>query len=86
MTLVRLGLFEISDRYLSLDSMTAPLVEIDAVESWEEFRALLERVWRKATVDQVTRGALAYGLRADVRAVVFSAILHDRTGKWRITR
>lgn len=31
--------------------MTAPLVEIDAVESWEEFRALLGRVWRKVNLE-----------------------------------
>ncbi|MGK5643320.1 hypothetical protein ACSNOK_34365, partial [Streptomyces sp. URMC 126] len=32
----------------SLDAKNNPLVEIDAVVPWEEFRPVLEQVWRKA--------------------------------------
>lgn len=42
-----MGFFDLSDRYASLDAKKDPLVEINAVLPWEEFRPLLEPVWRK---------------------------------------
>ena len=53
-----MGFFSLSDRYASLDAKKDPLVEIDTVVRWEEFRPALERVWRKPDADrQVPRGA-----------------------------
>jgi transposase, IS5 family len=43
----QMGFFDLSDRYASLDAKKDPLVEINGVVPWEEFRAGLERVWRK---------------------------------------
>ena len=45
--MTQIGFFDRSDRYVSLDARRDPLVEIDAVAPWEEFRPALERVWRK---------------------------------------
>ena len=45
--MAQIGFFDLSDRYASLDAKKDPLVEIDAVVPWEEFRATLELVWRK---------------------------------------
>ncbi len=45
--MAQMGFFDLSDRYASLDAKQDPLVEIDAVVPWEEFRPALERVWRK---------------------------------------
>ena len=45
--MTQIGFFDRSDRYVSLDARRDPLVEIDAVVPWEEFRPALERVWRK---------------------------------------
>ena len=45
--MAQMGFFDLSDRYASLDAKKDPLVEINAVVPWEEFRALLEPVWRK---------------------------------------
>ena len=45
--MAQMGFFDLSDRYASLDAKRDPLVEIDAVVPWEEFRPMLERVWRK---------------------------------------
>ncbi len=45
--MAQMGFFDLSDRYASLDAKRDPLVEIDAVVPWEEFRPALERVWRK---------------------------------------
>ncbi len=45
--MAQMGFFDLSDRYASLDAKKDPLVEINAVLPWEEFRPLLESVWRK---------------------------------------
>ena len=50
-----MGFFDLSDRYASLDAKEDPLVEIDAVVPWEEFRPALERVWRKPDADRKSR-------------------------------
>lgn len=45
--MAQMGFFDLSDRYASLDAKKDPLVEINDVVPWEEFRPLLEQVWRK---------------------------------------
>lgn len=54
-TMAQMGFFDLSDRYASLDAKNDPLVEIDAVVPWEEFRPTLERVWRKPDADRKSR-------------------------------
>jgi hypothetical protein len=39
--MAQMGFFDLSDRYASLDAKRDPLVEIDAVVPWEEFRPTL---------------------------------------------
>jgi len=51
----QMGFFDLSDRYASLDARRDPLVEIDAVVPWEEFRPTLERVWRKPAWERKSR-------------------------------
>ena len=53
--MAQMGFFDLSDRYASLDAKKDPLVEIDAVVPWEEFRPALERVWRKPDSDRKSR-------------------------------
>jgi IS5 family transposase len=55
MTMVQMGFFDLSDRYASLDAKRDPLVEIDAIVPWEEFRPTLERVWRKPEAERKSR-------------------------------
>lgn len=55
MTMAQMGFFDLSDRYASLDAKKDFLVEIDAVVPWEEFRPILERVWRKPEAERKTR-------------------------------
>ena len=50
-----MGFFDLSDRYASLDARRDPLVEIDAVVPWEEFRPTLERAWRKPDAERKSR-------------------------------
>lgn len=45
--MAQMGFFDLSDRHASLDVKKDPLVEINDVVPWEEFRPLLEFVWRK---------------------------------------
>jgi len=53
--MAQMGFFDLSDRYSSLDAKKDPLVEIDVVVPWEEFRPALERVWRKPDADRKSR-------------------------------
>jgi transposase, IS5 family len=46
--MAQMGFFDLSDRYASLDGKNDPLAEINEVVPWEEFRPLLEQVWRKS--------------------------------------
>ena len=40
--MAQMGFFDLSDRYASLDAKNDPLVEINAVVPWDEFRPPLE--------------------------------------------
>ena len=53
--MAQMGFFDLSDRYARLDAKKDPLVEVNAVVPWEEFRAMLERVWRKPDADRKSR-------------------------------
>jgi IS5 family transposase len=53
--MAQLGFFDLSDRYASLDANRDPLVEIDAVVPWEEFRPAVERAWRKPAETRKSR-------------------------------
>jgi IS5 family transposase len=53
--MAQMGFFDLSDRYASLDAKKDPLVEIDAIVAWEEFRPTLERVWRKPEAARKSR-------------------------------
>jgi IS5 family transposase len=44
----QLGFFDIADRYAGLDGKNDPLLKIDSVVPWEDFRPHLEAVWRKS--------------------------------------
>ena len=53
--MAQMGFFDLSDRYASLDAKKDPLVEINAVVPWDEFRPLLDRVWRKPDAERKSR-------------------------------
>ncbi len=53
--MAQMGFFDLSDRYASLDAKKDPLVEIDAIVPWEEFRPVLEGVWRKPEGERKSR-------------------------------
>ena len=47
MNMSQLGFFDIANRYAGLDAKNDPLVKIDAVVPWENFRPRLEAAWLK---------------------------------------
>lgn len=53
--MAQMGFFDLSDRYASLDAKKDPLIEINAVVPRDEFRPLLERIWRKPDEDRKSR-------------------------------
>ena len=53
--MAQMGFFDLSDRYASLDAKKDPLVAIDAVVPWEEFRPTLEGIWRKPDSERKSR-------------------------------
>ena len=53
--MAQMGFFDLSDRYASLDAKRDPLVEIDAIVPWDEFRPTIERVWRKPDAARKSR-------------------------------
>ena len=69
--MAQMGFFDLSDRYSSLDAKNDPLVEIDAVVPWEEFRPPLERVWRKPDAERKSRA----GRKPMDAVLMFKALL-----------
>jgi IS5 family transposase len=43
----QLGFFDVANRYAGLDAKNDPLLKVDSVVPWEDFRPHLEVVWRK---------------------------------------
>ena len=44
----QMGFFDLGNRYSGLDAKNEPLLQIDGVVPWEDLRARLEAVWRRA--------------------------------------
>ena len=44
----QMGFFDLGNRYTGLDAKNEPLLKIDGVVPWEDLRARLEAVWRRA--------------------------------------
>ena len=73
--MAQMGFFDLSDRYASLDAKKDPLIEINAVVPLDEFRPLLERVWRKPDEDRKSRaGRKPMDVVLMFKALVLSAL------------
>src|SRR6185312_13126501 len=48
------GFFDLGERYRGLDAKKDPLVVLNAVVPWEDFRARLSAVWRKPEEERKT--------------------------------
>ena len=47
--------FDVSERYAGLDAKNDPLVKIDGIVPWEDFRERLETAWRKPAEERKSR-------------------------------
>ena len=73
--MAQLGFFDLTDRYASLAAKRDPLVEIDAVVPWEEFRPTLVRVWRKPDTERKSRaGRKPWDVIVMFKTLVLSAL------------
>ena len=73
--MAQMGFFDLSDRYASLDAKKDPLIEINAVVPWDEFRPLLERIWRKPDAAKKSRaGRKPMDVVLMFKALVLSAL------------
>ena len=67
----QMGFFDIANRYAGLDAKNDPLVKIDAVVSWENFRVRLEAAWRKPPEERKSNA----GCKPWDTVVMFKAIV-----------
>jgi transposase, IS5 family len=67
----QLGFFDLATRYAGLDAKNDPLVKIDAVVVWDDFREALEAVWRRPDAARKSRA----GRKPWDAVVMFKAIV-----------
>ena len=67
----QMGFFDVANRYAGLDAKNDPLVKIDEVVPWRDFRPRLEGVWRKPAEERKSRA----GRKPWDAVVMFKAIV-----------
>jgi hypothetical protein len=67
----QMGFFDIANRYAGLDAKNDPLLKIDEVVPWEDFRPRLEAAWRKPAEERKSRA----GRKPWDAVVMFKAIV-----------
>ena len=67
----QMGFFDIANRYAELDAKNDPLVKIDAVVRWEDFRFRLEATWRNPAEERKSNA----GCKPWDAVVMFKAIV-----------
>src|SRR3954464_8592688 len=65
------GFFDLGERYRGLDAKKDPLVVLNAVVPWEDFRAQLSAVWRKPDEERKT----AAGRKPWDEVVIFKTLV-----------
>lgn len=75
--MAQMGFFDLSDRYSSLDAKRDPLLEIDALVPWDEFRPLLTAIWRKPPEARKSgAGRRPWDVVIMFKTLVLSALYH----------
>lgn len=67
----QMGFFDVENRYAGLDGKADPLVKLNALVPWEDFRARLEGVWRRSPAERKSRA----GRKPWDAVVIFKAIV-----------
>lgn len=65
------GFCDVESRYAKLDAKGGPLVTLNALVPWGDFRPRLEAVWRRAAADRKSRA----GRKPRDAVVMFKAIM-----------
>ena|SRR5215217_835816 len=65
------GFFDLGERYRGLDAKKDPLVVLNAVVPWEDFRAGLSAVWRKPEEERKT----AAGRKPWDEVIIFTTLV-----------
>src|SRR4051794_10950143 len=75
------GFFDLDERYRGLDAKKDPLVFLNEVVPWEDFRARLSAVWRKPD-EELMLGSLGLPLPGEaalITASIYAGATHDLT-------
>ena len=59
----QMGFFDIAKRYAGLNAKNDPLLKIDEVVPWEDFRPRLEAAWRSPTEERKSSAGANPGMR-----------------------
>jgi transposase, IS5 family len=67
----QMGFFDVANRYAGLDAKADPLVKLNAMMPWEDFRPRLEAIWRRPTAQRKSKA----GRKPWDAVVIFKAIV-----------
>ena len=67
----QMGFFDVANRYAGLDAKADPLVKLNAMVPWEDFRPRLEAIWRRPTAQRKSKA----GRKPWDAVVIFKAIV-----------
>ena len=67
----QMGFYDLADRYAGLDAKADPLVKLNAVVPWDDFRVRLDKVWRRPPEERKSRA----GRKPRDTVVMFKAIV-----------
>lgn len=67
----QMGFFDVSERYASLDAKADPLLKLNAIVPWEQFRPRLEGIWRRSHAERKSPA----GRKPWDAIVIFKAII-----------
>lgn len=67
----QLGFFDVANRYAGLDAKPDPLVKLNAMVPWEDFRPRLEGIWRRSPAEKKSKA----GRKPWDAVVIFKAIV-----------
>ena len=54
--MAQMGFFDVEERYAGLDAKKDPLLAINAAVPWEQFRELLQSIWRMPAQERKSIG------------------------------
>jgi transposase, IS5 family len=67
----QMGFFDVANRYAGLDAKADPLVKLNAMVPWEDFRSRLEAIWRRPAAQRKSKA----GRKPWDAVVIFKAIV-----------